>query len=63
MVQIPRNEFNRLVESLRNKGLATYNSKSKFQGDPQNRGSWVYNYVQDQLYKVLGTPDQVQIIE
>ena len=62
MVQIPKDEFNELVNSLREKGLAIYNSISRFQGDPQDRGVWTHNYIQTQLYKILGSPDQVQII-
>ena len=59
---VKENEFNRLIQTLREKGLAIYNSKSKFQGDSYTRGSWLHAYVQDQLCKILGPPNQVQII-
>ena len=62
MIKIKKDELTRLVNNLREKGLAVYNSISKFQGDPYTRGSWLHSYIQDQLYRVLGTPDQVQII-
>ena len=59
---VKENEFKKLIESLRERGLTIYNSKSKFQGDPHTRGSWLHAYIQDQLYKILGPSDQIQII-